>query len=80
MNLGARITRLETVTRERQAQPCRWCGTSWSYPDDFPPLDGVRPPMPTCEAPERCPGGGLLVVISDDKVVYVAADRTLRTA
>ena len=83
MTLGTRITRLEAMTRERQDPACRWCSTYWTYPDDFPPVNGVRPPVPACEAPERCPGGGLLVVISngeDAEGHFVAAASAYRPA
>lgn len=83
MTLGARITRLEAMRREWQRRACRWCSSYWTYPDDFPPAGGVRPPVPTCEAPERCPGGGLLIVIpgdEDEEVIHVAAASAYRPA
>ena len=83
MNLSARITRLEAATRERQAQPCRWCSTYWTHPDDFPSVDGVRPQVPECERPGECPGGGLLIVIgegADAKVHFMADASAYRPA
>jgi hypothetical protein len=83
MSLDARVKKLEALSREWAAQPCRWCRSSWSYPADFPPVDGVRPPQPVCERPGECPGGGLLIVIGDgddEEVLFVAADRTRRSA
>jgi hypothetical protein len=64
--LGRRVTKLEAGSRDRAAQPCRWCSGVWIYPDQFPHVDGVQPPKPTCERPGACPGGGLLVDLSGD--------------
>jgi hypothetical protein len=65
MTLGARVMKLEAASRERGARPCRWHTRIWIYPDQFTPIDGVQPPKPTCEAPGTCPGGGLLIDLSD---------------
>jgi hypothetical protein len=67
MSLSTRVTKLEAGSRERGAQPCRWHSGIWIYPDQFPPVDGARPPKPTCEAPGTCPGGGLLIDLSGDE-------------
>ena len=66
-NLVRRVRKLEAASRDREAQPCRWCSGIWIYPDDFPPVHGVQPPEPACEAPGTCPGGGLLIVLSSNE-------------
>ena len=67
MTLRIRVSKLEAVSREQGSRPCRWHSGIWIYPDQFPPVDGVQPPKPTCERPGNCPGGGLLIDLSDDE-------------
>jgi hypothetical protein len=71
MSIHTRVRRLEVVARGRAGQPCRWCSGIWVYPDQFPPVDGIRPPKPMCERPGACPGGGLLIDLSGDEEITV---------
>lgn len=64
MSIATRVRRLEAASGARDAGPCRWCSGIWIYPDQFPTVDGVRPPKPTCERPGTCPGRGLLIDLS----------------
>jgi hypothetical protein len=67
MSVNARVRRLEAGSQRGARQTCRRCSGIWIYPDQFPPVDGVQPPKPTCEAPGQCPGGGLLIDLSGDE-------------
>ena len=71
-DLVSRVERLEASqreqTREQTRRPCRWHNGIVIVDDDvLPPGDPRRTASPLCEAPDRCPGGGLQIWILEDE-------------
>jgi hypothetical protein len=67
VNLSARISRLETVTRQRQAQSCRWHSGVVVFPDSFPLGTTRQQARELCDSPGLYPGDHRLFIdIGDD--------------